>query len=120
MVRALKCLALALALADERAAVAAHVQEGAETALLVAQDDDRHPAEIAGEERARLGHLVCAAGVLPGAPEDPLPLEPQHGRVGVPVERDRAAVGKRRHRLDCIWAQTSARERSPVTSWTSS
>ena len=98
------------ALADERAAVAAHVQEGAEAALLVAHDDDRHPAEIAGEERPRLGHLVGAAGVLPRAPEDPLPLEPQHGGVGVPVERDRAAVGKRCHRLDCSWAPRAAQK----------
>ena len=75
----------------------ADVQERAQVALLVAHDHDRDAGEVAGEERAGLCDLVGAARVLPGAPEDPLLLQPQHGRVGVPVERDRAAVGDRRH-----------------------
>ena len=78
--------------------MAADVEEGAQVALVVAHDHDRDAAEIAGEERARLGDLVGAAGVLPGAAEDPLALEPEHGRVRVPVEGDRAPVGDRRHR----------------------
>ena len=80
--------------------MAADVQERAQAAVVVAHDDDRDAAEVAGEEGARLGDLVGPAGVLPRAPEDPLALEPQHGRVGVPVERDRAAVGDRRHRAN--------------------
>ena len=46
---------------------------------------------------ARLGDLVGPAGVLPGAPEDPLLLEPEHGRIGVPVVGERAPVGDGRH-----------------------
>ena len=38
-----------------------------------------------------------ARRVLPGAREDPLLLEPEHGRVGVPVVRQRAEGGGRCH-----------------------
>ena len=95
--RALERLALPLALADERAAVAADVQERAQRRLLVADDDDRDSRPRRGEERAGLVDLVGAACVLPRAPEDPLPLEPEHGRIRVPVEGKRAAVRDRRH-----------------------
>ena len=98
VVRALERLALPLALADERAAVAADVQERAERRLLVADDHDRHSPRVAGEERAGLVDLISAACVLPRAPEDPLPLEPEHVRIRVPVEGKRAAVRDRRHR----------------------
>ncbi len=80
--------------------MAADVQERPQATLLVAHDDDRNAAEVAGEERARLRDLVGTARVLPRAPEDPLPLEPQYRRVGVPVEGNRAAVGDRRHRAN--------------------
>ena len=100
VVGALERLAPALALADERAAVAADVQERAQLGVLAADDDDRDPARVAGEERTRLGDLVGAAGVLPGSPEDPLALEPQDGRVGVPVEGDRAAAAVAMRNLD--------------------
>ena len=69
----------------------ADVEEGAQRAVLPADDDDGHAARVAGEEGAGLGDLVGAARVLPRAPEDPLPLQPEDGRVGVPVERKRAA-----------------------------
>ncbi len=101
VVGALERLAPALALADERAAVAADVHEGAQDAFLVAHEDDRDAAGVGCAERSRLGDLVGAGDVLPGAPEDPLLLEPQHGRIGVPVEGKRAAVGDRRHQADC-------------------
>ena len=57
----------------------ADVHERAQHALPVADDDDRDVAGLAGEERARAGDLVGAARVLPRAPEDPFPLEPQDG-----------------------------------------
>ena len=98
VVGALERLAPPLALADDRAAMAADVQERAQRRFLVADDDDRDAARVAGEERAGLGDLIGAARVLPGAPEDPLPLEPEHVRVRVPVEGKRAAVSDRRHR----------------------
>ena len=129
VVRALERLAPPLALADERAAVAADVQERAERAFLVAHDDDRHAARVAGEERARLGDLIGAARVLPGAPEDPLPLEPEHVRIRVPVERERAAVGDRRHaptlagcrrRLSAAWSTSVSSSRPTSLSGCSS
>ena len=46
-------------------------------------------------ERPRLGDLARAPDVLPVAPEDPLVLEPEHGRVGVPAPRERPRVARR-------------------------
>ena len=97
VIRALERLAPPLALADERAAVAADVQERAHRPFLVADDDDRDTGRVGREERAWLGDLIGAARVLPGAPEDPLALEPEHVRVRVPVEGKRAPVDDRRH-----------------------
>src|SRR5206468_9433554 len=85
VVGALQGLPPALALADERAAVPADVDEAAQLAVAPAHDDDRQLAGVCGEERARLGDLVCAARVLPEAREDSLLLEPEHRRVRVPA-----------------------------------
>ncbi len=52
---------------------------------------------MGGRQLARLGDLVEARRVLPRPREDPLMLEPQDGRVGVPVVRQRANAGVRCH-----------------------
>ena len=66
------------------AAVAADVDERAEDAVRAAHDRERDGPGGDGDERAGLGDLVGAAGVLPAAPEDQLLLARQGVRVGVP------------------------------------
>ena len=84
MVRALQRLAASAALGDLVTAMPADVDERAELTVATVHDDDRHVANPAGEERSRLGHLRSDTGVLPGAAEDSLVLEPQDVGVGIP------------------------------------
>ena len=67
VVVALERRARAAAVHQHRAAVAADVQERAQLAVAVARDDDRHAAGVGREERARRGHLLGAAAVLPAS-----------------------------------------------------
>ena len=85
VVRALQRLAPPGALAHDRAAVSADVEERAELVLLVAHDDDRNVADPRRRERSRLRHVAEVAHVLPRAAEDPLALELEHGRIRVPA-----------------------------------
>src|SRR4030095_5731216 len=87
VVRALQRLALTRATADDRAAVPAHVEERTEDVVPVTHEHDRDVADPGGGERARFGHLSRVPDVLPGATEDPLPLELQNSRIGVPAPR---------------------------------
>ena len=73
--------------------MAADVQERAQLALAVADDQDRDAAGVGREVRAGRGDLVGAAPVLPGAREDQAPLAAQQLLVGVPAERQRQGVG---------------------------
>ncbi len=91
VVRALERLAVPVALRDQVPAVAADVDEAAQDALVVADDHDRDLAREAREEVAGLRDAVGPAGVLPGAREDALALQPLDRRVGVPVRRERRA-----------------------------
>ena len=90
MVRALEGRTVAAPLRDERAAVAADVQQRVQLAGAVAGDHDRHVADAAGEEVAGLRGMLGGASVLPAAAEDPLLLPSQQLRVGVPAPRKRA------------------------------
>ena len=89
VVRALERLAPARALAHERAAVAADVEERTQRVLLVAHEDDRNVPDGRGRERAGLGHVALVPDVLPRAPEDALALELEHGRIRVPAPGQR-------------------------------
>ncbi len=73
--------------------MAADVQERAQLGVLAADHDDRDLSRLARKEGTRRGDLVGAPGVLPGSPEDPLALEPQDVRIGVPLEGNRARGG---------------------------
>ena len=97
MVVALEGVAAAAAVHQHRAAVAADVDERAQLALPVAGDEDRHAAGVGREVRARVGDLVGAAAVLPGAREDQRPLAAEHLLVAVPGEREREVGGCRGH-----------------------
>ena len=92
VVRALQRLAPARALADDRAAVAADVEERAERVLLVAHEDDRNVADGRRGERSGLGHVARVPDVLPRAAEDALALELEHGRIRVPAPGQRLDV----------------------------
>ena len=92
MVGALQRLAPPATLRDLVPAVAADVDEGPQRPLTVTRHDDRDVSRAAGEELAGLGHVLRHAGVLPGAPEDALLLEPEHGRIRVPRRRQREAA----------------------------
>ena len=85
VVRTLERLTPARALAYERTAVAADVQERTQRVLLVAHEDDRNVPDGRGSERAGLGHVALVPDVLPRAPEDALALELEHGRIRVPA-----------------------------------
>ena len=96
MVRALDRLAAAASPSQSDVpAVAADVDEAAELAVAVADEDDR---DVPGPAATKLpGSATWSAGpaYCHGAREDPLLLEPEHGRVGVPVVRQRADDGGR-------------------------
>ena len=92
VVRALQRLAAALALADERAAVPANIEEGAQH-LSAPDEQYRNVSGTSGHVPAGLVELVTARDVLPVPPEDALLLGRQHGRVDVP------APGQ------CLWAR---------------
>ena len=94
VVRALQRLATALAFADERASVAAHVEERAELAVVAAHDEHGDVAGACCDEARGLRDLVGARDVLPAAAEDAFLLGGQHRRVDVPAPRE----GLRRHR----------------------
>ena len=89
VVRALQRLALALALGDREAAVAADVEERAQLAVACARDDHRRLPRAPREERPRLGKLPEMADVLPRGAEDPLLLAAQDLRIRVPAIRKR-------------------------------
>ena len=100
VVGTLQRLALPGAVAEEVAAMTADVDECAERVVAAAHEDDRHVARAGRHERTGLAQVAGVAGVLPGAPEDPLLLEPRDRRVDVPVPGDRAAAGDGCHRRD--------------------
>ena len=77
VVSALQCLPPALALAEDRAAMTADVDERAQHTLAVADEDDRNVSHARRGVRPRLGNLPCVARVLPEPAEDPVLLEAQ-------------------------------------------
>jgi hypothetical protein len=91
VVGALEGVPAAGPLGDDVAPVPADVDEPPERLVAVADDDHGDAAREGGEVRPGLGDEVGAPRVLPGATEDPFLLEPEHGRVGVPVGRQRRA-----------------------------
>jgi len=107
VVGALQRLALALALRDLEAAVPADVHERLQLVFAGAGNDDRHETCSAREERGRFRELPRVPHVLPGAAENPLLLEPEEFRVGVPVERERGAA---RERIAEPWVDADGHE----------
>ena len=83
MVRALERLPPPATLHHLVAAMTADVDERAQLLVAAAHDGDGRLARATGEERARLGHLLEHARVLPGSPEDPVQLELVDGRIRV-------------------------------------
>ena len=98
VVGALDRLAPGVAVAERMASVPADVDEPAQLAVAGTREDDGERAGQGRGQLAGLGELVEARGVLPAAREDPLLLDAQHRRVGVPVVRQRASARDRRHR----------------------
>ena len=82
------------ALAQQRAPMAADVEERAQHVLPVAHEQDGNVCDSGREKRARPGQLVGATDVLPRTAEDPLLLDLEHGRVRVPAPRDGADAGR--------------------------
>ena len=97
VVVALDRLAAPATLGEDRASVAADVEEGAQLAVRTAGDQQRDAAGVCRQEGAGLGDLVGAPAVLPGAGEDALAFAAQHLLVAVPGEGKRACGGRRRH-----------------------
>ena len=89
VVAALQGAALAAALGDQRAAVAAHVRKAAQRAVVTARDYDREAAELAGSERPGLDNVGGRTDVLPAEAQDgrAVALERLRGRVPVGGER---------------------------------
>ena len=90
----------AAALRDGAGAVAADVAEGAERALLVANDDDRFADDVGGEKSFGIGDgALCAvhfaarrverADELPGATEDAGFFSVENSGIGVELRRER-------------------------------
>ena len=75
----------------------ADIHKGAELAVAAANDEDGHVARAGRDERAGLGELTGVRRVLPRAPKDSLLLEARNAGIEVPVVRDGAEVGPRRH-----------------------
>mgnify|MGYP003694038659 CR=1 FL=1 len=69
----------------------ADIDEAAQ-AVLVADDDDRHIAHCRGEVVADPGDLFAAPDVLPGPPEDAIPLSRGDGGIRVPGCGERCAA----------------------------
>jgi hypothetical protein len=107
VIRALQRLAPPRALAYERAAVAAYVEEGAKLVFAIAHDYDGHVADRRREEGGGLGDVPGVPHVLPGATEDPLALELQNGRIRVPAPRQGLDVD-RAHRAETLAAASTA------------
>ncbi len=99
VVRALDRLPPVVALAERMPAVPADVDEPAQLAVAGAREDDRQCSRVGGGQLAGRGDLIEACCVLPAAREDPLLLDTQHRRVGVPVVRQRPGRRSRRHRV---------------------
>src|SRR4029077_3425378 len=103
MIAAAQNIFAAAALRDGAGAVAADVAEGAERALLVANDDDRFADDVDSEKGFRIGDgAFCAvlfsagsvesANELPGATEDAGFLHVEDGGVGVKLRRERVGA----------------------------
>src|SRR5690349_582577 len=75
--------------ADARAAMAAHVEERANLAVLAAGDDDALLGEGAGEEIAGAGNLIDSAGADPPREIEAVELRSIEIRVGVEAPRQR-------------------------------
>ena len=73
--------------------MAANVDESAQYAALVADDDGGHVPRPARKERPRLGGVLGRACVLPGMPEDPLLLDAQDLRIRVSAPRQGVHAG---------------------------
>ena len=78
-----------------RGAVTADVEEGADVARVVAQDEQRLPGDLGGDEVSRTLQLIAAGHQLPGVAEHPLPLERVDARVAVPGRGEGARAGQR-------------------------
>ena len=78
VVGALDRAALLRLVHEDGAAVAAHVQEGAQLALAVEHHDQRQAADLRGEHAAGAVELAGVTHVLPGAPEDGVLLGARH------------------------------------------
>src|SRR6202012_2667394 len=78
---------------DDRAAVAAHVDEAPERVVGVERDHDRHRTGGRGEVAARALQLTEVAGVEPGAMEDAVHLRGQDRWIRVPGPGDRRSPG---------------------------
>ena len=102
VVGALDRLAPLLPLAQNGAAVAAHVDEAVQLVVAPAREDDGHVTGLHRDHAAGLGHLRERPGVLPRVGEDPLLLDAEHGRIHVPVVRKRPCVGRGRHPLSLL------------------
>ena len=83
MVGALERLPVSRALRDRVEAVAADVEVGAETLLLVADDDDRDARDLGRDVVADVRELLLDADVVPHRPEYRLLLELVQRRVVV-------------------------------------
>src|SRR5204862_8183918 len=79
--------------ADARAAMPAHVEEGAQRARLIAQRDDRFARDRARDEVARLLEHRSAADAIPAPPVDLLRLFRQQFGRHVAFARQRARAG---------------------------
>jgi len=64
--------------------VAADVIKGAEQVVVAARDDDGFAGEIGGEEITFVGHLIQAAGDLPGVGEDGFLFEAGNAGIEIP------------------------------------
>src|SRR5258705_1010780 len=91
VIRALQHLAVAGSAHDLVAPMPADIDEAAQ-AVLVADDHDRHIAHCRGEVVADPGDLFAAPGVLPGPPEDAIPLLRGDGGIRVPGGWERCAT----------------------------
>jgi hypothetical protein len=92
-----------LGIADARAAVAAHVVEAAQLAVLATDDEDALPHDVDGEEVSRLERLVDATGVEPLAKENLLPLELEHVRsVVIPSLESRPPRARHGHHVTTV------------------
>ncbi len=88
MVRAANHRRRAMAISQQRTAMAAHVGKGPQRALLVARHQDRLAGNLACQVTAGGSHGVRPAHHLPRAAKDIPGFQRQHGGVSVPVGRN--------------------------------